>query len=49
MLKILGIVILVIIGLIFLLGLVYVVAGIQMRSWIDVFEKYFDDKLTNKF
>lgn len=48
MLKILGIVILVIIGLFFLLGLVYVVAGIQARAWIDVINKVFDDKFTNK-
>lgn len=30
------------------LVMVYVTAGIQMRSWLDVFDKYFSDKFNKK-
>ena len=45
MLQIIGYVILVLLSIFILLIMIYVSAGIQMKSWLDVLDKYIGDKL----
>jgi len=35
------------VGSVILFAIVYVASGIQARAWLDVFDKYFNDKFTN--
>ena len=44
---VLGGVLLAALSIIVLLIIVYVASGIQMRSWLDILDKYLDDKFNN--
>ena len=35
------------VGGVILMGLVYILSGIQARAWLDVFGKFLDDKSNN--
>jgi hypothetical protein len=44
---VLGGVLFAVLSIIVLLIIVYVASGIQMRSWLDILDKYLDDKFNN--
>jgi hypothetical protein len=44
---VLGGILLAILSILILLIVVYVASGIQMRSWLDILDKYLDDKFNN--
>jgi len=44
---VLGGILLAVLSIIVLLVIVYVASGIQMRSWLDILDKYLDDKFNN--
>jgi len=44
---VLGGVLFAVLSIIVLLIVVYVASGIQMRSWLDILDKYLDDKFNN--
>jgi len=47
MIVIIGYILAGIVGVIVLLGLIYLASGIQMRGWLDTFDKYLIDKFNN--
>jgi hypothetical protein len=49
MLEVIGGILLGLLGVFVLLIIIYLASGIQARAWLDVFDKYFENKFTNKF